>query len=186
MRDRPWLSLSANWNSLRGLVGSKHRHPGPLVVCVLEGSLEIQLEGASPNTYQRGECFTEEPHQLHVYTRNPSRTRSARVISYILSRNGEALSQPACISSQAKNTCVTFNPIHALYQEGQMLSKERKMNRAVLFGKIRWGKITFYEVYEDTERVAALDGHLADRSWAGRLEAPGYKRPRLRRLTPAE
>lgn len=126
MRDRPWLSLSANWNSLRGLVGSKHRHPGPLVVCVLEGSLEIQSEGASPNTYQRGECFTEEPHQLHVYTRNPSRTRSARVISYILSRNGEALSQPACISSQAKNTCVTFNPIHALYQEGQMLSKEQE------------------------------------------------------------
>ena len=40
-------------------------------------------------------------------------------------------------------------------------------NRAVLFGKIRWGKITFYEVYEDTERVAALDGHLADRQLGG-------------------
>ena len=34
-------------------------------------------------------------------------------------------------------------------------------NRAVLFGKIRWGKITFYEVYEDTEKVAALDAYLA-------------------------
>ena len=41
------------------------------------------------------------------------------------------------------------------------------MNRAVLFGKIRWGKITFYEVYEDTERVAALDGHLTDRQLGG-------------------
>lgn len=167
MRDRPWLSLSANWNSLRGLVGSKHRHPGPLVVCVLEGSLEIQLEGASPNTYQRGECFTEEPHQLHVYTRNPSRTRSARVISYILSRNGEALSQPACISSQAKNTCVTFNPIHALYQEGQMLSKEQENEPRSALRQDPMGKITFYEVYEDTERVAALDGHLADRQLGG-------------------
>ena len=186
MRDRPWLSLSANWNSLRGLVGSKHRHPGPLVVCVLEGSLEIQSEGASPNTYQRGECFTEEPHQLHVYTRNPSRTRSARVISYILSRNGEALSQPACISSQAKNTCVTFNPIHALYQEGQMLSKEQEneprsaparsdgaRSPSTRFMKIQRGSQPWMVTWQTA-------------SSAGRLEAPGYKRPRLRRLTPAE
>lgn len=33
-------------------------------------------------------------------------------------------------------------------------------NRAVLFGKVRWGKIVFYEVYEDTEKVAALDEYL--------------------------
>jgi len=75
-------------------VGSKHRHPGPVVVCVTDGSLEIELEGAPPTTYERGQCFSEEPHQLHLYTRNPSTTQSARVISYILSRNGEPLSQP--------------------------------------------------------------------------------------------
>jgi len=86
MRDRPWLSLSANWNSLRGLVGSKHRHPGPLVVCVLEGSLEIQLEGASPNTYQRGECFTEEPHQLHVFTQSQQNPVCARDLIYFESK----------------------------------------------------------------------------------------------------
>lgn len=34
-------------------------------------------------------------------------------------------------------------------------------NRAVLFGKVRWGKVVFYEVYEDTEKVAALDEYLA-------------------------
>ena len=33
-------------------------------------------------------------------------------------------------------------------------------NRAVLFGKVRWGKIVFYEVYEDTEKVRALDEYL--------------------------
>lgn len=33
-------------------------------------------------------------------------------------------------------------------------------NRAVLFGKVRWGKIVFYEVYEDTEKVAAFDEYL--------------------------
>jgi ketosteroid isomerase-like protein len=34
-------------------------------------------------------------------------------------------------------------------------------SRAVLFGKVRWGKIVFYEIYEDTEKVAALDEYLA-------------------------
>ena len=34
-------------------------------------------------------------------------------------------------------------------------------NRAVLFGKVRWGTIVFYEVYEDTEKVRALDEYLA-------------------------
>lgn len=33
-------------------------------------------------------------------------------------------------------------------------------NRAVLFGKVRWGKIVFYEVYKDTEKVKALDEYL--------------------------
>jgi hypothetical protein len=34
-------------------------------------------------------------------------------------------------------------------------------NRTVLFGKVRWGKIVFYEVYEDTEKLRALDEYLA-------------------------
>jgi quercetin dioxygenase-like cupin family protein len=74
--------------------GTKHRHPGPVVVCVLEGSLEISLEGQPAQTYNRGQCFSEEPHQLHIYTRNTSKTQPARIISYILSRNGEPLTQP--------------------------------------------------------------------------------------------
>ncbi len=34
-------------------------------------------------------------------------------------------------------------------------------NRAIDYGKIRWGKITFVEVYEDTQKVAELDEYLA-------------------------
>ena len=74
--------------------GTKHRHPGPVVVCVLEGSLEIALEGQTPKAYERGQCFSEEPHQLHLYSRNVSETEPVRIISFILSRNGEALTQP--------------------------------------------------------------------------------------------
>lgn len=74
--------------------GAKHRHPGPLVVCVPEGSLEITLEGTDPKIYSAGQCFTEEPHQLHVYSRNLSKTAPVRVISYLLSRAGEPLVLP--------------------------------------------------------------------------------------------
>lgn len=74
--------------------GAKHRHPGPLVVCVLEGSLEITLEGTDPKIYSAGQCFTEEPHQLHLHSRNLSTTAPVRVISYVLSRAGEPLVLP--------------------------------------------------------------------------------------------
>jgi ketosteroid isomerase-like protein len=33
-------------------------------------------------------------------------------------------------------------------------------NRFVIWGKLRWGRLTEYEVYEDTEKAAALDEYL--------------------------
>lgn len=34
-------------------------------------------------------------------------------------------------------------------------------NRFVIWGKLRWGKLYDYEVYEDTEKATALDEYLA-------------------------
>jgi hypothetical protein len=34
-------------------------------------------------------------------------------------------------------------------------------NRGMVFGKIVWGKITYYEIHEDTEKVVALDEYVA-------------------------
>jgi ketosteroid isomerase-like protein len=34
-------------------------------------------------------------------------------------------------------------------------------NRYVLWGKVAWGRITEYEVYEDTGKIKALDDYLA-------------------------
>lgn len=42
-------------------------------------------------------------------------------------------------------------------------------NRYVIWGTIRWGRLTDYEVYEDTQASKALDGWLEAR---GRLPAP--------------
>ncbi len=36
-------------------------------------------------------------------------------------------------------------------------------NRYVIWGRIRWGLLREYEVYEDTQKVVALDGYLASR-----------------------
>jgi ketosteroid isomerase-like protein len=33
-------------------------------------------------------------------------------------------------------------------------------NRFVIWGRLRWGKMAAYEVYEDTEKAAALDAYL--------------------------
>lgn len=36
-------------------------------------------------------------------------------------------------------------------------------NRYVLWGRMSWGRLKEYEVYEDTEKTARLDRYLADR-----------------------
>jgi ketosteroid isomerase-like protein len=33
-------------------------------------------------------------------------------------------------------------------------------NRGTIFGRIAWGKVTYYEVHEDTEKVSAFDEYL--------------------------
>ena len=40
-------------------------------------------------------------------------------------------------------------------------------NRGMIFGKIAWGKITYYEMHEDTEKVVALDEYVTTRQPTG-------------------
>jgi quercetin dioxygenase-like cupin family protein len=77
-----------------GAAGARHRHPGPTFVYVLEGAVEIELEGAPAKIYHPGESFYEEPYQLHIATKNASQTERARILAYHLSRKGEPLTQP--------------------------------------------------------------------------------------------
>lgn len=77
-----------------GATSTKHRHPGPTFVYVLQGAVEIALEGAAPKVYRAGDSFYEEPHQLHVSTRNVSETEPAKILAYQLSHKGEALTTP--------------------------------------------------------------------------------------------
>ena len=77
-----------------GASGSRHRHPGPTFVYVLEGAVETELEGAPAKVYRAGETFYEDPHQLHISTKNGSKAESARILVYHLSHKGEPLTLP--------------------------------------------------------------------------------------------
>ena len=77
-----------------GASGSRHRHPGPTFVYVLEGAVKIELEGAPAKVYRAGETFYEDPHQLHISTKNGSKAEPARILVYHLSHKGEPLTLP--------------------------------------------------------------------------------------------
>ena len=77
-----------------GASGARHRHPGPTFVYVLEGAVEIELEGEPAKVYRAGETFYEDPHQLHISTKNVSKAEPARILVYHLSHKGEPLTQP--------------------------------------------------------------------------------------------
>ena len=48
-------------------------------------------------------------------------------------------------------------------------------NSGVIFGRVAWGKIKYQHVYEDTEKVAALDEYLTAHGMAGAPAAAGSK-----------
>jgi hypothetical protein len=39
-------------------------------------------------------------------------------------------------------------------------------NHGTIFGKIVWGKLIYYTVYEDTQKVAEFDDYLATHEFA--------------------
>lgn len=58
--------------------------------------------------------------------------------------------------------CLLFTD-HARRPDGEVVYR----NRGVIYGKIAWGKIKHYEVFEDTEKVAEFDRYLETREPAG-------------------
>ena len=54
------------------------------------------------------------------------------------------------------SVCLRFSD-RALAPDGEVVYT----NRGVIFGTIVWGKVTYYEVHEDTQKVAEFDEYLA-------------------------
>lgn len=67
------------------LAGSPpHRHPGPVIGYVLEGTFEFQVEGGPVQTLKAGDSFFESKMILHKLGRNPDAKERTRVLATIV------------------------------------------------------------------------------------------------------
>ena len=57
---------------------------GRVLVYVLEGSVEMQMEGGELKTLKPGEAFYENPAQTHRVGRNVSKTEPAKLLVFFI------------------------------------------------------------------------------------------------------
>ena len=63
----------------------RHTHPGEEIIYVLEGSLEYQLEGQPPKTYNAGEALTVPAGVVHA-VRNAGNGNAAELATYVVEK----------------------------------------------------------------------------------------------------
>ena len=71
-----------------GEVSQPHRHNADVFVYVLEGSVVTQVKGGSPQTVHAGEVFYESPTDLHIVSRNASKTQPAKLLVFYVKAKG--------------------------------------------------------------------------------------------------
>jgi quercetin dioxygenase-like cupin family protein len=72
-----------------------HRHDSQVFVYVLEGVVNMQVEGGSKLTLQAGETFYESPNDVHTVSANASTTSPAKLLVFILKDKSAPISRPA-------------------------------------------------------------------------------------------
>ncbi len=78
-----------------GAGSSPHRHPGSVVAYVLEGTVISQVDPGKPVTYKKGQSWYEPPMHVHRVARNPSKTRPAKILAFLIVGKGQSLTLPA-------------------------------------------------------------------------------------------
>ena len=78
-----------------GSVSSAHRHPGFVLVYVLEGDIVTKISGQDQKTYSAGQMFYEPPGSTHEVSRNASTTKPAKFLALIFAKKGAQLVTPA-------------------------------------------------------------------------------------------
>lgn len=73
-----------------GAATGKHSHPTPRFVYVLDGSVTLEVEGRTPQTFRAGEGFQEMPDSVHNF-RNSSTTIPAKALGFQIAGKGQAL-----------------------------------------------------------------------------------------------
>ena len=78
-----------------GSVGRPHRHPGFVLVYILEGEVVAKVTDQQEATYKAGQMFYEQPGSTHEVSRNASATKPAKVLALIFAKKGLPLVTPA-------------------------------------------------------------------------------------------
>jgi len=78
-----------------GNVGRSHRHPGFVLVYILEGEVVTKVSGQEQATYSAGQMFYEQPGSTHEVSRNASATKPAKFLALIFAKKGLPLVTPA-------------------------------------------------------------------------------------------
>ncbi len=90
-----WQVTVSEIHETPGHVGHRHRHPGFVLVYVLEGAVVTKISGQPERTYSAGEMFYEPPGSTHEVSRNASDTKPARFLAFIFAKKGLPLTSPA-------------------------------------------------------------------------------------------
>jgi len=71
-----------------GEVVPAHQHNADVFAYVLDGSIITQLKGGKPQTVHTGEVFYESPTDIHVDSRNASKTQPAKLLVFFVKKIG--------------------------------------------------------------------------------------------------
>ena len=77
-----------------GAVDPVHRHDASTFVYVLEGTIEMQMEGADKVTLHPGDTFYEDPNGVHLVGRNASDTQPAKFVVVLVKNQGAPILVP--------------------------------------------------------------------------------------------
>jgi len=68
-----------------------HRHNAHTYVYVLEGSLGMQVKGSKEVTLVPGDTFYELPDDVHVVSKNMSKTKKAKFLALLIKTKGKLI-----------------------------------------------------------------------------------------------
>ena len=71
-----------------------HRHPGHVFVYVVEGAVEMQVQGGELRTLKSGDTFYENPNDTHGVGRNVSKTKPAKLLVFFVKDQNAPLVLP--------------------------------------------------------------------------------------------
>jgi len=80
---------------LAGGASLPHRHNAQVFVYVLDGKVRMQVKGSAAVTLGPGGTFYEGPEDIHTISANASRTKSARILVFIIKDKGAPVSSHA-------------------------------------------------------------------------------------------